>query len=213
MKHFSTAEWIDFANHVLHAKKKQDMEEHLANGCKRCSKELSIWQRVQRAARAEANYQPLSDAVRIAKAAFALSPLAKGHQKTGSMVEVLFDSFLQPIFEGARSSRTGTRQMLYRADPYQLDLLLEPQPGDSSVVVTGQLLNVSHPEIVGSNVPVKLSNLRGAVVEVVTDQFGEFRETIKTSGDLEVQFLGANDRYIVITLRDALGHSSDAKLS
>jgi predicted anti-sigma-YlaC factor YlaD len=209
MKHFSSEEWIDFVNQVVSARKKQEMEEHLGKGCKRCSKTLSVWQRVRRTAQTEGNYQPPNDLVRIAKAAFAGSLFAEQRKRTHNLVEVLFDSFLQPVFDGARSSSTGIRQMLYRADPFQIDLQLEVQPGGRSVVVTGQLLNLNHPETVGRGVPVMLSNLHGGVVQTVTNQFGEFRETIETSGDLEVMVPGVNNKPVLITLRDALGHSVD----
>jgi hypothetical protein len=212
MKHFSSEEWIDFVNQVVSASKKQEMEEHIGKGCKRCSKTLSGWQQVRRMAKTEGNYQPPSDLVRIAKAAFAGSLLAEQRKRPDSLFEVLFDSFLQPVFEGTRSSSTGIRQMLYRADPFQIDLQLEVQPGGRSVVVTGQLLNFTHPEIVGRDVPIMLSNLRGGVVQTVTNQFGEFRETIETNGDLELVVPGANNKPVVITLRDALGHSGDGKL-
>jgi len=210
MKHFSTEEWIDFVNQVVSARKKQEMDKHLREGCKLCSKTVSVWQLVRRAAKNEGNYQPPSDLVRIATAALAGSLLTKQQDRAASAVDVLFDSFLQPVFEGARSLSSGTRHMLYRADPYQIDLQLEAQPGGKSVV-TGQLLNFSHPEIVGPNVPIMLSNLRGGVVQTATNQFGEFRETIETSGDLELVFPGANNTPVVITLRDALGHSGEDK--
>ena len=210
MKHFSTEEWIDFVNQVVSAKKKQEMDKHLGEGCKRCSKTLSVWQLVRRAANNEGNYQPPGDLVRVATAAFGGSTLTKQQRRAAGAVEVLFDSFLQPVFEGARSSISGTRHMLYRADPYQIDLQLETQPGGKSVV-TGQLLNFSHPEIVGRNVSIMISNLRGGVVQTATNQFGEFRETIETNGDLELVFPGANDKPVVITLRDALGHSGEDK--
>ena len=209
--HFSTEEWIDFVNQVVSAGKKQEMEEHLGKGCKRCSKTVSVWQRVWRTAKTEGNYQPPSDLVRIAKAAFAGSLLAERRKRAGNLVDVLFDSFLQPVFNGARSSSTGIRQMLYRADPFQIDLQLEVQPGGRSIVVTGQLLNFARPEIVGRNVPVMLSNLRGGVVQTVTNQYGEFRETIETSGDLELMVPGVGNKPVLITLRDALGQSGDEK--
>ena len=101
--------------------------------------------------------------------------------------------------------------MLYRADPFQIDLQLEVQPGGRSVVVTGQLLNFTQPEIVGRDVPVMLSNLHGGVVQTVTNQFGEFRETIETSGDLELMVPGVGNKPVLITLRDALGQSGDEK--
>jgi len=166
---------------------------------------------VRRMAKTEGNYQPPSDLVRIAKAAFAGSLLAEQRKRPDSLFEVLFDSFLQPVFEGTRSSSTGIRQMLYRADPFQIDLQLEVQPGGRSVVVTGQLLNFTQPEIVGRDVPVMLSNLRGGVVQTVTNQFGEFRETIETSGDLELMVPGVRNKPVLITLRDALGQSGDEK--
>lgn len=208
MKHFSTEEWIDFVNRVGPDSKKQEMEEHLGEGCKRCSKTVSVWQRVRRTAKTETNYQPPSDLIRAIKSAFTGSLLREEQKPADSVIEVLFDSFLQPVFEGTRSSSTGTRQMLYRADPFQIDLQFESQPG-SGVVVTGQLLNFTHPELVGRDVQVVLSNMHGVVVRTVTNQFGEFRESIETSGELELVFLGANDKPVVISIRDALGHSAD----
>jgi hypothetical protein len=118
---------------------------------------------------------------------------------------MLFDSFLQPALQGARSSSIGTRQMLYRADPFQIDLLIESQAGGRSVVVTGQLLDLRHPEIVGHNLQVTLSNLRGRVVQAATNQFGEFCQEIENSGKLELKFHGANHKPVVILLRDDLG--------
>jgi hypothetical protein len=172
---------------------------------------VSVWEAVRRTAKTETNFQPPKDQVRIVAAAFAASLYGEGQKRAHSAIEVLFDSFLSPLFEGTRSSNTGSRQMLYRADPFQIDLQLESQPG-VGVVVTGQLLNFSHPELVGRNVPVVLSNMHGGVVRTVTNQFGEFREAIQTNGELELVFLGANDKPVVISIRDALGHSGDGKL-
>jgi len=210
MKHFGTEEWIDFVNQVVSPTRKQEMDKHLQEGCHRCSKTVSAWEAVRRAATTATNYQPPEDRVRIATAAFAVSLYGEGQKRAKSAIEVLFDSFLHPVFEGTRSSSTGIRQMLYRADPFQIDLQLESQPG-VGVVVTGQLLNFSHPELVGRNVPVVLSNMHGGVVRTVTNQFGEFREAIQTSGELELVFLGANDKPVVISIRDALGDSGDGK--
>lgn len=212
MKHFGSEEWIDFVNQVVSPKKKREMDKHLEEGCRRCSKTVSVWEGVRRAAKSETNYQPPKDQVRLSTAAFAASLYGEGQKRAHSAIEVLFDSFLQPLFEGTRSSNTGTgtRQMLYRADPFQIDLQLESQPG-GGVVVTGQLLNFSHPELVGRNVPVVLSNMHGVVVRTVTNRFGEFREAIQTNGELELVFLGANDKPVVISIRDALGQSGDGK--
>src|SRR6266446_5417650 len=181
------------------------MKEHLEQGRERCSKALSLWQRVRKTAETETNYTPPGEAVRIAKAFFADSKLTKERGQSDSLAEVLFNSYLRPVLEGTRSSGIGTRQMLYRAGPFQIDLLIESPAGGRNVVVTGQLLDLRHPEIVGHNLQVALSNLRGRVVQTTTNQFGEFCQEIENTGSLELKFHGANHKPVVISLRDNLG--------
>lgn len=128
-------------------------------------------------------------------------------QQTDTSVELLFDSFLQSASVGIRSGTLGSRQMLYRADPYQIDLHLEADQAHNRLIVTGQLLDVSHPEMACPSVQVMLSNLRGNVVNTATNQFGEFRGKVEDSGDLELSFLGHSGMRIVILLRGPLEQS------
>jgi len=99
--------------------------------------------------------------------------------------------------------------MLYRADPYQVDLHIEAKPGANKIVVTGQLLDLRNPDLPGRDVPVIISNLRGHVVQTTTNEFGEFREEIRSSSDLELKLLGEDEKAVIISLRDALGDLPD----
>lgn len=121
------------------------------------------------------------------------------------VTEVVFDSFMHPAREGVRSGQDNRRRLLCRADPFQVDLQIEAPLGSSRVVVIGQLLDLRHPEIVGRDVPFMLSNLRGRVVQARTNQFGEFRAEIESSGDLELVFHRTNDKPILVSLQDVLG--------
>ena len=206
MKHFKTEEWIDFVNQVISQKQQETMQKHLASGCRRCMDTVARWQKIRNAAALEASHQPPAAEVRIAKAAFAAAGRATQLSGKGSFVEVLFDSFLQPMMAGARSAGLGTRQMLYRADPYQIDIQIEAKPEGNRLMVTGQLLDVSSPGVVGSDVKITLSNHRGNVIHTISNQFGEFRGEIENSGDLELSFPGRGEKSIVISLRNALGH-------
>jgi hypothetical protein len=208
MKHFTTEEWIDFVNQVVSPSNAESMERHLKQGCKQCSRTLSMWRRVRQSAAAEKGYQPPATAIRIAKAAFSGSALQGQGKEAGSRISVLFDSFLQSVVEGARSAATDSRQMLYRADPFQIDLQIEAKTGSNDLMVTGQLLDLSNPGIAGKDVRVTLSNLRGHVVHAVSNQHGEFTCEIKNSGDLQVMFTSSRGEPIVISLRDALGRLS-----
>ncbi len=211
MKHFTTEEWIDFVNQVNSPTQREAMQKHLGSGCKRCMETVSLWQKIRETAAAEANYQPPATDVRIAKAAFSAAGRARQLKEKSGFVEVLFDSSLQPMVAGARSSGLGTRQMLYRADPYQIDIQIEAKPEGNRLMVTGQLLDVSSPGIVGRDVNITLSNHRGNVVHTLTNQFGEFRSEIENTGDLELSFPGQTDKPIVISLRNALGQLPGSK--
>jgi hypothetical protein len=212
MKHFSTEEWVDFVNQVIANNQREAMQKHLATGCKRCTETLSLWQKVSKTASAEASYQPSADTVRLAKAAYLTTRLNTSQKEPRNLIEVLFDSFLQPAVAGARSVVIGTRQMLYRADPYQIDIQIEPKPGSNRLVITGQLLDLSHPGIIGRDIQVTLSNRRGNTVLAPTNQFGEFSGEIENSGDLELSIPGDSSQPIVISLRNTLGNFPGGKL-
>lgn len=205
MQHFTTEEWVDFVNQVVSGDRLKAMHKHLESGCKRCTETAALWQKVRNTSAAEASYLPPPESVRIAKAAFATAGLAAKPKKAGNLIDVLFDSFLQPAAAGARSAGTGMRQMLYRADPYQVDVQIEVKPEGNRLVITGQLLDASRPGVVGSDIQVTISNRRGSVVYTMTNQFGEFRGEIENSGDLELSFPRPAEKPIVISLRNALG--------
>jgi hypothetical protein len=211
MEHFTTEKWIDFVNQAVDSNQNHLMEQHLKQGCKRCMKTVSLWQRVRLSAASEANYQPPEGAVRIAKAAFAAAGSASRGEGAGSRIKVLFDSFLQPVFEGARSAGASTRQMMYRADPYQIDIQVEDKPGRNRLVVTGQLLDLSNPSVIGRDIRIVLSNMCGQVADAITNQFGEFSGEIENSGDLQMTFATPGVHPIVISLREALGHRPKEK--
>lgn len=75
-----------------------------------------------------------------------------------SVIELLFDSFLQPAtcsqLIQARTAGTGIRRMLYRADSVPDRSADEAKLGGGHIVVTGQVLDVGRPEIIGSGLQV-----------------------------------------------------------
>jgi hypothetical protein len=211
MEHFNVEKWIDFVNQAVTNDERVLMAKHLKLGCESCQETVSLWQRFRASAAAEGNYQPPDNAVRIAKAAFAGVALNSRKKGAGSRVKLLFDSFLQPILAGVRSAGAGTRQMLYRADPYQIDVQLEMKPSGNRVVVTGQLLNLNNPKVSAGGTRILVSNMHGDVVHSLTNQFGEFSGEVKNSGDLQLTFATPSGEPIVISLREALGRLPEEK--
>jgi hypothetical protein len=118
-------------------------------------------------------------------------------------VELLFDSFLECGL-GGRSAAYAQRHLLYRAEPYQLDLLIEMHPERNRLIVTGQLLDASNTTTFRPGVKVGLSSGPRSVVSLMTTEFGEFWGEIENSDELAVS-LKVDNREIVISIRDVLG--------
>ena len=204
MKHFANEEWVDFVNGIVSEEQRNEMQQHLAAPCQICAAQVALWQKVRDFSGAEPAYQPPEQAVRAAGAIFRTAEWASGLQQKGKLIEVLFDSFLQPALAGARAAGTGIRQMLYRAESFQIDLQIEAKPGAGRIAVTGQVLDVGRPEIIGSGLEVTLSNRRGSVIHALTNEFGEFHAEIPNSGDLELALRSGSGEPIVIALKDPL---------
>ena len=202
MKHLKVVEWNRLLNHVASDHRRKAIQNH--RGTRRDPRAAALWQNVANAAAVEANYQPATETIRVAKAAFAIASLAASGREVVHLAQLLFDSFSHPAPAGIRSAPTRIRQLLYRAQPYQIDLQIEFRQESNHLVVTGQLLDVSHPDMIGRDVQVTLSNRRGSVVKTMTNQFGEFRGEVENSGDLEVSFAGGTAKPIVILLPKAL---------
>src|SRR5260370_21276142 len=99
MEQFTVQKWIDFVNQAVDTNENELMEHHLKQGCKRCMKTVSLWQRVRQLAASEASYQPPEGAVRIAKAPFAGAGLAGQRKGTSNRIKFLFHSLLPPAFQ------------------------------------------------------------------------------------------------------------------
>src|SRR5438477_12943382 len=156
----------------------------------------ALWQKVAKAAAAEASYQPPPQKVRAVKSAFTMTGPASKRRETGGLLQLLYDSFLQPALVGVRSGAMRVRQMLYRADPYQIDFQIESQPEQNRLAISGQLVDLSHPEMVGRDVEVTISDGRESVVNTMTNQFGEFRGEVDNSGNLEITLVRSEERRV-----------------
>ena len=54
MEHYSLEKWADFARQVIGEREKAEMQSHLEDGCRKCSKVLGLWQRVHQVCPARA---------------------------------------------------------------------------------------------------------------------------------------------------------------
>ena len=105
MRHFSMEQWIDFARNVVGPRERAEMESHLSDGCKQCSKTLSLWRRVSEASKRESAYVPPRSLVGTVKGTFAIQRPRRAGRATQAIASLLFDSACDPARGGRPVSR------------------------------------------------------------------------------------------------------------
>lgn len=147
----------------------------------------------------------------VAKATFSSASLRAKLREKRVTARLLYDSFAQSVAAGTRSIAMSVRQMLFRAEPYQIDMQVEAQPDRNRLIVTGQLIDVSHTDVLNAGIEITLSDGRGNIINTVTNQFGEFRGEVILSGDLDLSFVSRDGKPIVILVRGTPDPTSRGK--
>lgn len=87
---------------------------------------------------------------------------------------LVFDSFLQPLLAGIRSSQPMCRQLRYESDTLVADFSLERQRDSQHITLMGQLLDTAKGEPQMGGVPIVIQGHSGLIGIARTNEWGEF---------------------------------------
>src|SRR2546426_5140677 len=153
MKHLDLIQLTDYIRGATAEAQAAAMEAHLASGCQKCRLTADLLHKLAAAARSDSQVQVPDYALRCARAIFLLQQPEKVQILPRIPARLLYDSFREPLPAGLRTQQRLSRQTLYQAGDYSLDLRLENERGSSRVALVGQIENRNHPEKRVSNVP------------------------------------------------------------
>lgn len=193
MKHFSEADWADFVRKLAPSKARIAMEQHLADGCKKCQKTVEVWRGVLAVAENESRLSPPADSVRVVKSQFAAAM-----PQASRGVRLVFDSMLQPATAGLRGA-LAARQFLFETDDYYIDLRLEPQASENRAYLVGQVLNRTGKRAAEA-LPVRLHQRKQPIAETATNQMGEFQLEFQAAGEMYLAINRTDQDVIVLPL-------------
>jgi hypothetical protein len=173
LKHFDINEWADYVRQIGDAAQRQIMSHHLDTGCKKCRSAVSFLQKLATVTAADKTSVPDS-LIHNAKAIFALREPEK--VTFASMVATLvYDSFREPLPAGVRGPQRVTRQAMYEAGDYCVDLRMEHERGGALVTLVGQVASRKEPGRTVKGTPVMLMSGKDVVARANCNQFGEFQ--------------------------------------
>lgn len=175
MRHYEISQWLDFV-HGLAGKSEQDaMQQHLATRCPKCQSTVDLLRKLMAAAVADSHYEVPEQAVRMARAIYALQGPERVQVLPRIRARLTFDSFREPALAGVRSQQRIARQAMYEAGDYLLDLRIENERGEPKVSLVGQIANRATPEQRLANVPVILAAGAEILGRTLSNEFGEFQ--------------------------------------
>lgn len=186
MGHFDLIAWTDYVRGTAAANEGAGMEEHLATGCAKCARSVEMLRSFAAAAASSSQYAAPDYLVHCAKAIYALQQPKMVQILPRVAARLIYDSFLDPLPVGTRSQQRLSRQALYEAGDFRLDLRLEPERGSTRVSLVGQIENRKDPSRKVGSVPVLLTSGKQVVAQTLSNQFGEFQFTYEPKGNLRL---------------------------
>lgn len=174
MKHFQVEQWLDFVRNISDKSNRVAMERHLSE-CVECSRMVTMLRKVQRSTNADSKYQIPEYAIHSARAIFALQRPEKVRILPRVLAKLVFDSFREPLAVGVRSQQRITRQALYEAGDYSVDLRIEHERGAQTVVLVGQIINRREPKQQMADIGVELMSGKEVLSRATSNELGEFQ--------------------------------------
>jgi len=206
-KHFSDAEWIDRVRGKVLAPEAMDL--HLG-GCRRCGRARDLFGAVAEVALGEAAYDVPEGTLRSARAIFALQRPERVRILPRVLACLVYDSFAEPLLVGIRSRQRVTRQAMYRAGDYYVDLRMESEPETHRVSVVGQIANRRDPERSVAHVPIVLTSDEEVIARAVSNEFGEFQLGYAPAKHLRLHVPVSDSGSIEVALNRLRSEPSDA---
>src|SRR3989475_9520946 len=186
MKHLDLIKLTDYIREATAEAQAAAMEAHLASGCQKCRLTADLLHKLAAAARSDSQVQVPDYALRCARAIFLLQQPEKVQILPRIPARLLYDSFREPLPAGVRTQQRLSRQALYQAGDYSLDLRLENESGTSRVTLVGQIQNRKQPGKRLGGVPALLFSGKQVVGQAGSNSLGEFQMEYKPSKRLRL---------------------------
>src|SRR5712691_6771538 len=181
MNHFDISKWADFVRSLIEESAQVAMERHLASGCRKCRRTTD-----QAATRSDSQVHVPEYALRCARVFSLLQQPEKVQILPRIPTQLLYDSFREPLPAGLRTQQRLSRQALYQAGDYSLDLRLENERGSSRVALVGQIQNHKQPGKRLESVPVQLLSGKQVLAQATSNSLGEFQMEYEPSKHLRL---------------------------
>jgi hypothetical protein len=146
------------------------------------------------------DYTPSEHSIRLAKAAFVAERHWTPLPRIATVARLIFDSLQQPAVASVRSSQVASKQVIYQAEPFVIDLRLEAETGRQKVSLIGQILNSRRSTRKLEGVSVILLSGDREVAKTATNAQGEFDFEFENQDGLQLHITIGGQKAVGIIL-------------
>jgi hypothetical protein len=171
--HFDDDAWHGFVCGILPESSEQEMHAHLNRGCAECQRNHDIWRRFVESASPDVSDAMTDSADCLAKPVLALRRRIPFRAGLALLARRVFDSLLDPSPMGVRGTAAASRQLVFEAGGYLIDLQLEPQVGGPGALM-GQVAHAWTEEATRGTAVV-LVREDSVIDQTVANSIGEFQ--------------------------------------
>lgn len=204
MDHFSSEHWVQFVQESGPPELRAEIEAHLTQGCGDCDRTLRLWNVVLQAGRREMNNIPPNNEVERAKRLFSTPEKSGFFSLRQTVAKLIFNSTMQPLLAGVRSSAGPAQQFVYEAAPFTVAIQIRPLAGDGRSFLVGQILSNGESEIADSRIDVTLLSGEVQIGNTTVGPGGEFDFEVRQSSGLSLRIEAAGHGIILAELPDQL---------
>ena len=181
--HFTAETALDFLEGRLVKDQEIFWRQHL-EGCSECTRHYGLWRKLVLDLKGtHLESAPGQDLVKAARI-FPHQPDGYGSRIRSVLAELVFDSFLQPAFAGDRGDSAAARQLLLRAEEFDIHIRIWGEKSRRQML--GQLLSRSG-ETRAHSAQFYLLCDGEKLESTVVDETGEFRFADVPEGDLSLR--------------------------
>jgi hypothetical protein len=175
VNHYDATKWVDFVRGVIVGREREAMQAHLGTACTRCGRITRLLGATAEAAASDSRWDVPDSVVQTARLFFALQRPEKVRILPRMVATLMYDSFRDPLPAGVRAQHHLSRQALYEAGRYSVDVRLEHERGSARINLVGQIADREQPTANLGDVPVLLMSGKAVVARALSNRFGEFQ--------------------------------------
>jgi anti-sigma factor RsiW len=173
MMHADAATCADFVRGLLPPDARAALAHHITE-CRSCAGTVEWLRAVASVAVTDGDYEPPPHVLRRARALFALERPRIIRALPRLVGKLMFDSRTQPALAGVRGPSGASRQAVFEAGDYAVDITVDQAAGSSRTMLVGQVMSRVAPVAPITAAPVLLTSGETVVARTVCDRFGEF---------------------------------------